>query len=164
MKKTNDKLATITGRIIFEVLRLSSRLLSAGDSLVSDLGLTSARWQVLATAAFEPTPKTVSGIAHELGLARQSVQRVTNELAKAGLVKLAENPGHKRARLVVPTPAGHTALAAAEVRRIPWTQGLAAALKETDATATEAVLVQLRKALDLSAQHRSDTHKASDND
>ena len=35
---------------IFELLRLNSRILTAGDRLVSSLGLTSARWQVALAA------------------------------------------------------------------------------------------------------------------
>lgn len=148
MNEHSDITTASTGRVIFEVLRLSSRLLVAGDALVGDLGLTSARWQVLATAAFGTAPETVSGIAHNLGLTRQSVQRVTNELAGAGFVEIVENPKHKRAHLVVPTEAGRLALAAAEKRRLSWTKGLAADLKEMDVNAAEAVLVQLRKSLD----------------
>ncbi|MDH3233798.1 MAG: MarR family transcriptional regulator, partial [Alphaproteobacteria bacterium] len=33
--------------LILETFRLNGRLLAAGDRLVGDLGLTSARWQVL---------------------------------------------------------------------------------------------------------------------
>ena len=145
----DDEAATHrTGRVIFEVLRLNGRLLSAGDALVGDLGLTSARWQVLAAADFGETPETVSGIANILGLARQSVQRVANELFAAGLIAFADNPGHKRARLVALTSAGRAALASADVRRLAWTRGLAAAIDAGDAAKAEAVLVKLRHALD----------------
>ena len=33
--------------LILETFRLNGQLLAAGDALVSDVGLTSARWQVL---------------------------------------------------------------------------------------------------------------------
>ena len=136
------------GRVIFETLRLASRLHMAGDALVSDAGLTSARWQILATAAFREDPQTVSGIARILGMARQSVQRVANELEAAGFIRLAVNPAHKRARLVIVTKEGHSALAAAEERRIPWTESLAAMLGGTNLAAAEEALAKLRDALD----------------
>jgi DNA-binding MarR family transcriptional regulator len=136
------------GRVIFEILRLGSRLHMAGDALVSDVGLTSARWQILATAAFREKPQTVSGIARILGMARQSVQRVANELEAAGFIRLAVNPAHKRARLVIVTKEGHSALAAAEERRIPWTESLAAMLGGTNLAAAEEALAKLRDALD----------------
>lgn len=141
------KNGTALGRVIFEILRLGSRLHMAGDVLVSDLGLTGARWQVLATAAFGD-PRTVSAIARSLGLTRQSVQRVVNELEAARFVRLAANPAHKRARLVLVTKEGRVALARAEERRIPWTESLAAALAGADLTAAEEALVGLREALD----------------
>jgi DNA-binding MarR family transcriptional regulator len=136
------------GRVVFEILRLGSRLHMAGDALVSDAGLTSARWQVLATAAFRAEPQTVSGIARILGMARQSVQRVANELEAAGFIRLAANPAHKRARLVIVTKEGRSALALAEERRIPWTESLAAALGGADLAAAEEALASLREALD----------------
>ncbi|RUV46514.1 MarR family transcriptional regulator, partial [Mesorhizobium sp. M7A.F.Ca.MR.228.00.0.0] len=33
--------------LILDLFRLSSRMLTSGDRLVADLGLTSARWQIL---------------------------------------------------------------------------------------------------------------------
>ncbi|MBW2527938.1 MAG: MarR family transcriptional regulator, partial [Deltaproteobacteria bacterium] len=37
-----------------QILRLSGDLSSSGDRLVSDLGLTSARWQVLSVVSERP--------------------------------------------------------------------------------------------------------------
>ncbi|WP_193082641.1 MarR family winged helix-turn-helix transcriptional regulator [Pseudooceanicola spongiae] len=147
MSFENPTTAT-TGRIIFEILRLGGRLTAAGDALVGDIGLSSARWQVLSTAQFLPDPGTVSDIAQSLGLARQSVQRVVNELEVAGLVTLADNPAHLRARLVVPSEAGRAALTEAETRRQSWTDSLAEMVDPEDAATAERVLIQLRRALD----------------
>ncbi|WP_172300392.1 MarR family winged helix-turn-helix transcriptional regulator [Pseudoruegeria sp. HB172150] len=140
-----------TGRVIFEILRLSGRLAAAGDALVGDIGLTSARWQVLATADFAKRSPTVSDIARRLGLARQSVQRLVNELAADGFVRLEDNPAHKRAKLVVVTESGKDILQQAEARRAPWTEGLADPLRHLDIAAAESVLAGLRQALDKSA-------------
>ncbi len=46
-------------------------LLAAGDALVGDLGLTSARVQVLAPIALSPVPLPVAHIARNMGLTRQ---------------------------------------------------------------------------------------------
>jgi hypothetical protein len=40
--------------LILEVFRFNGRLLAAGDKLVANLGLTSARWQVLGAIALSP--------------------------------------------------------------------------------------------------------------
>ena len=46
--------------LVLAVFRLNGRLLTAGDRLVSDLGLTSARWQVLGAIALAPSLQPVA--------------------------------------------------------------------------------------------------------
>jgi len=132
------------GRLIFEALRLGNALVVRGNELMAPLGLTSARWQVLGTVALLPEPETVAGIARSLSLTRQSVQRVVNELEGDGLLRLVENPGHKRARLVVLTPSGRRAFAATERARIRWTEAMATDLSGHDFAAVERTLQSLR--------------------
>ena len=52
----------------------------------------------------------VASAARRLGLARQSVQRVVDDLARAGMVELHDNPDHRRAPLVTPTKRAGTRL------------------------------------------------------
>jgi DNA-binding MarR family transcriptional regulator len=137
--------ARATGRLIFEVLRLNNVLMLDAEALIADLGLTPARWQVLGTISYLKQPDTVAGLARRLGLARQSVQRVVGDMAALGLVTLAENPSHKRAKLVELTAQGRAVMAAAEARRRPWTAGLAKGLEGLNIAAAEAVLVALRQ-------------------
>lgn len=142
-----DRTETL-GAMIFEVLRCAAALTGAGDALMRPLGLTGARWQVLATAAHFRAPQSVSDLARHLSQARQSVQRVADDLARAGLVEFADNPAHARARLVVPTPAGRALLRQAEEVRQPWTAALAAGHQDEALRTATAVLRQLRAALD----------------
>ena len=86
--------------LILEVFKLNGRLLGAGDQLVASLGLTSARWQVLGAIAFAGAPQPVANIARNMGLTRQAVQRVVNELETEGFLMFAPNPHHQRAKLV----------------------------------------------------------------
>lgn len=136
------------GQLIFEVLRLHGRLIAAGDMMTADLGLTSARWQVLGTIVFLERPQTVAGLARNLGLTRQSVQRVINDLVREGLLTLHANPEHKRARLILLTDRGREVYAAAERRRIPWTEAIADGLADYDVEAACACLMALRQILD----------------
>ena len=53
------------------------------------------------------SPRTVAATARDLGAYRQNIQRMVNELLRDGLVELAENPRHNRARLVLLTEKGH---------------------------------------------------------
>ena len=139
--------AEALGRLIYDVLRSASDLTAAADELVRPLGLTSARWQVLAMVGFRDRPGTVSDLARGLSLTRQSVQRVVGDLTRDGMVAPAPNPAHVRAHLFSVTAAGRDVLAAAEALRLPWTEGLARQLTGHDAAAAEALLQALQRAL-----------------
>lgn len=134
--------------LILETFRLNGRLLAAGDALVGGLGLTSARWQVLGAIAAESSPLSVAQVARAMGLTRQAVQRLANDLAREGLVRFAPNPHHRRAKLIVMTPLGQSAYDAAMRRQAPWAQALAQGLSAERIGAATAVLRQLRHRLE----------------
>jgi DNA-binding MarR family transcriptional regulator len=138
---------TLTALII-EVFRLNGCLLESGDGLVGDIGLTSARWQVLGAISDAATPLPVAHIARNMGLTRQAVQRIANELEHDGLVRFAPNPHHERAKLVLLTDAGSRAFATAMRRQGPWVAQLARGLKSTDLETTLRVVAHLRRRLE----------------
>lgn len=49
----------------------------------------------------EPLP--VIGIAREIGITRQNVQRTADILVEQGLAEYGPNPAHRRAKLLRPT-------------------------------------------------------------
>ena len=116
------KPANAVTALILETFRLNGRLLAAGDALVGGLGLTSARWQVLGAIAVAPVPLSVAQIARAMGLTRQAVQRLANDMERDGLLRFAVNPHHQRAKLVVMTSRGQAAYGAAMKRQAPWSQ------------------------------------------
>lgn len=122
---------------LLEMFRLSGRVLAAGGRLAADVGLTSARWQVLGAIALAGTSLPVAHFARNMGLTRQAVQRTVNDLADAGMVEFAANPHHRRAKRVVLTARGRDAYDAATELQVPWANGLASGLAVDDiATAT----------------------------
>jgi DNA-binding MarR family transcriptional regulator len=123
--KRRDLAGRTLTTLILDVFRLNGRLIGAGDRLVGSLGLTSARWQVLGALAMSPSPQTVADIARSMGLTRQSVQRIANELVQRGLLERAENPRHVRAPLMRLTERGTKAYDAAATRQVPWADQLA---------------------------------------
>ena len=126
--------------LILDVFRLNGRLLLAGDRLVGGLGLTSARWQVLGAIAYAKQPGPVAWIARSMGLNRQGVQRIVNELEKDGIVAFAPNPNHRRANLVVLTERGKAIYEAASNLQAPWVNRLSDGLNlKGIAIATEVV-------------------------
>jgi DNA-binding MarR family transcriptional regulator len=134
--------------LILETFRLNGSLLAAGDDLVAPLGLTSARWQVLGAVALSPVPLTVSQIARNMGLTRQSVQRLVNEMAEDGVLRLADNPEDRRSILVERTARGRAVYAAAAERQAPWATRLARGCAVTEIEAATALLKRLRGRLE----------------
>lgn len=119
-------------QLIREVFRFNGTLIAAGDKLVSDIGLTSARWQVMGAIASSETPKPVAWIAQDMGLSRQAVQRVVNDLLKAGLVETQTNPYHARANYVVLTKEGMLRVKQAGERQAKWVEKLAQGFEVSD--------------------------------
>jgi DNA-binding MarR family transcriptional regulator len=134
--------------LVLETFRLNGRLLATGDALVADLGLTSARWQVIGAVALSPVPLSVAQIARNMGLTRQAVQRLANEMEDDSLLRFAPNPHHQRAKLVVLTAAGRTAFAAAMKRQGAWATELGAGLDARKIAAVTATLRSIRRRLE----------------
>src|SRR5947209_4707021 len=91
--------------LVVEAFRVYGVLIALGDRLSSGTGLTSARWQVLGAIALGG-PLTVAQIARTMGLTRQNVQRLVDDLETAGIVRRTAHPDSRRARLVALTDAG----------------------------------------------------------
>jgi DNA-binding MarR family transcriptional regulator len=134
--------------LIVTIFRLNGRLLAAGDRLVAEYGLTSARWQVLGAIALSPAAETVARLA-SMGLNRQGVQRIVGELATDGFVALKDNPHHRSAKLVVMTAKGRHAYDAALRAQAPWVNMLGDALDPKSIVEAHQILETLRERLEL---------------
>lgn len=149
MKKPNH---TPAGRamtdLVLELFRASARMITAGDRLVAETGLTSARWQLLGTIVNADRAQPVSWIARDMGANRQNVQRIVNDLVKDGLLEFQPNPHHRRAQLVVLTDAGREAFERAMKLQAPWINTLSEGLDVDDIQTTHDVLNQLRNRLE----------------
>ena len=90
---------------VYELAGLSRR---TSDKLARPAGHSVARWHAL--SVLSDGPRTVPSAARRLGLARQSLQRVVDDLVTAGLVAARPNPDHARAPLYELTPEGRDVL------------------------------------------------------
>jgi DNA-binding MarR family transcriptional regulator len=135
--------------LVLEVFRVNRLLLDAGDALTAPAGLTSARWQVLGVV--EHGPATVAEVARTMGLTRQSVQQTADGLARDGLLTFAENPRHRRAKLMVMTPKARAALDVVVRRHAGWANAVGDGLDPQALAAALATLRQLRAALEAAA-------------
>jgi DNA-binding MarR family transcriptional regulator len=145
MKQRSPQGTALTG-LILETFRVNGLLLAAGDRLTSEFGLSSARWQVM--GAIEAAPLPVAQIARNMGLTRQAVQRVANVLADEGLTEFAENPDHRRAKLVRLTSKGSEALEEVGRRQVEWSNRLAEGLGVVEIEEAIRVMRTLRRRLE----------------
>ncbi|NEV76983.1 winged helix-turn-helix transcriptional regulator [Rhodopseudomonas sp. BR0C11] len=141
--------------LVLEVFRLNGALIRFGDALVKPLGLTSARWQVLGSVAHGRGTFSVARLADNMGLARQSVQRIVDELSEAGLVGFAPNPAHKRAKLVLLTPRGERVFKQASELWAPVADAMIAGADPRQLRKTREALIALRERLDEQFSDRS---------
>jgi DNA-binding MarR family transcriptional regulator len=135
-------------RVMLDLFRLNSGILTAGDRLVEELGLTSARWQILGAITAAERPQPVAWLARDLGANRQNVQRIVNDLAEDGLVSFEPNPHHRRAQLVVLSDKGRHAFEAAMNLQAPWVNRLSEGLTVKEIEAAHRVVMRLQQNLE----------------
>src|SRR5579864_4804688 len=80
--------------LILRLLELTGIMNDHGQKITKPVGQTPVRWKVL--GAVRDGPLTVSQIARRMGVDRQGVQRVANDLMKEGSVRFEDNPDHRR--------------------------------------------------------------------
>jgi DNA-binding MarR family transcriptional regulator len=132
--------------IIVETFGLNGGFLDVGDKITKDLGLSSARWQVLASADGEK--RTVADIARRMGLRRQSVQRTVNSLLRNDFVLLQPNPNHRRAKLVELTEKGHSALEEIFRRQADWANSVSQGLSADDLKRARQLMATIKARLE----------------
>ncbi len=124
-----------------EIVRVNGLLLTAGDTLGRPAGLTGARWQVLRVV--DHGPVTVAQAARAMGLTRQAVRETARSLLSTGLLESRDNPDDRRARLLVVTARGRSALRAAERRQAAWANQVASRTSLPDLRAATGILRDL---------------------
>jgi DNA-binding MarR family transcriptional regulator len=146
-RQDRPKVRAVT-ELILETFRLNGGLLEAGDELVRHLGLTSARWQVLGAINASAVPLPIAHLARNMGLSRQAVQRLANEMRKDGLLRFESNPHHERAKLLLMTDQGKTAFLSAMAKQRRWAESMAEGLSIQSVVDASRVLYELRHRLE----------------
>lgn len=126
--------------VIRELLRIHSKIRRLFRQVEIATGLTTMQLAVLATIAESSIALTASDIGRRLGYPRQVIQRTANELGARGLSEARANPAHKRAQLLVLTPAGVALKKVADQRAKEIS---ATVLKDLDAATCGALASQL---------------------
>ena len=145
--------------LVLETFRLNGALIAAGDQLVGDLGLTSARWQVLGTLPHGPA--TVAEIARRMGLTRQNVQRIADCLVMDGFVTTTPNPAHRRAKLYSFSPLGKTVMEEVVCRQTKWANQVADEADPEKLADAVSLMMMLRKMIEQNLTKGNHCHAGS---
>ena len=90
--------------LIADIHEAAGHFRRIGEAIANEEGQTQARWQLMSVVSERPF--TVAQASRRLGLARQGVQRIANELTEAGLTQFQENPDHKTSPMLSLTDQG----------------------------------------------------------
>ncbi len=148
MKKRTPNGNSLTA-VILETFRLNGVLIEAGNEITKPYGLTSARWQVIGAIDLVEQPMTVAQIARRMGLSRQGVQRIVNDLVKIGLVEPITNIDHKRSPLIAISNEGEKVMSKVNQAQIAWINELSKGLNKQKIDQTCELLATVRTRLEL---------------
>jgi DNA-binding MarR family transcriptional regulator len=110
--------------VIIATFRLNGRLMDIARRRARDGGLTATEWQVLGGVLDEP--HSVADIGRLMGMTRQGVQRVADQLVDRGLAEYRPNRAHRRAKLLACTQAGYWAIRQITLTQRPWADQIGA--------------------------------------
>ena len=100
--------------LVAEIFEAAGILRRYGEHIAGAAGQTQARWQLM--SAVSEGDWTVPAAASRLGVSRQAVQRIANELVSEGLASFRANPRHHRSPFLHLTGRGRDTLAAITIR------------------------------------------------
>lgn len=138
----SERPAELVSSIVAEVYHLSNLFRRWGEIVAGTIGETQSRWQVLSAAS--DGDKTVAQISRRLGVTRQNVQRVADDLVSGKLAQMVRNPAHRSSPLVQLTPAGRRKFDQLTRVASKFNAQLAEGLDLNDLRSTQIVLTKLR--------------------
>lgn len=133
--------------IVLEVFRLGGLLVSEGDQMGFEYGVTSARWKVLGALSLAGEPQTASQIARSMGLTRQAVQRLVDAMYEDQLLIFHENPDHKRAKLISLSELGEEVYLKLDEKQSEWATKCSIGITKVELETTLSVLKRISDSL-----------------
>lgn len=130
--------------LVLPVFALNGELLEAAAVITAPHELTPARWQVLGAVLEEPLP--VAEIARRVGLTRQSVQRVANDVVAQGWAVWQPNPARRGQNLLTLTERGRDAVNALADEQHAWANAVGRAIGVEDLEILRSLISQVTKA------------------
>ncbi|GAB3251299.1 MarR family winged helix-turn-helix transcriptional regulator [Arthrobacter pigmenti] len=118
---------------------------------LEDRGMTVAMRAVI-EQVYDSGAQTVPQVARSLWLARQGVQRSVDDAVQQGLLRLVDNPAHRRSSLIELTGAGRNAFEEIHRDEIDVLAGVAETLDPDDVDTAVRVMATLADAVRRQAQ------------
>jgi len=134
--------------IVLEVFKLGGLLVSEGDQMGCEYGVTSARWKILGALFLADEPQTVPQIARSMGLTRQAVQRLVDAMHKDGFLLFHKNPDHKRAKLISLSDSGKEIYLKLYEKQSGWAITCSEGITQTELETTLSVLKRISKTIE----------------
>ena len=134
--------------IVLEIFKLGGLLVSEGDQMGAEYGITSARWKILGALSLAGEPQTVPQIARSMGLTRQAVQRLVDALHEDEFLIFHENPDHKRAKLISLTEFGKTIYSKLYEKQSGWAIRCSSGITQAELQTTLSVLKRISNTID----------------
>jgi len=116
------------------------------ESVHRSSGLTSAQSKNI-SHLLKSGPMTISDLAFDRGVSRQSVQVAVSALAESGYIRFEDNPRHKRAKLLRVTDLGCSRFNTAQKAEYEILRSAFPDIKSEDADAATRVLQMVRENL-----------------
>ena len=132
--------------VIIATFRLDGRLMDAARRLARAGGITPTEWRVLGGVLDDP--HSVAEIARLMGMTRQGVQRVADNLVDRGLAEYRSNPAHRRAKWLACTEAGHWTIRQIALVQRPWADRVGGEIGAVELKTTLTSIYRLLGALD----------------
>lgn len=131
--------------LVADIYEAAGALRRSGEAVAKTEGQTQARWQVLSVISDDAM--SVPRAARRLGVSRQGVQRIANNLVGDGMAQWVPNPDHRASPLLILTSAGRRALAGITARASAAHQELTADIEAADIQVARSVLRRLTAAV-----------------
>lgn len=129
-----------------EVFKLQAALSRIMDKVHEQAGLSTSQHKIMG-ALIHIGPGTVPDMAAVLGVSRQFVQTVCNDLLSRGFIEFTDNPRHKRSKLASLTESGCIAFRQARQKENEIIEQAMPGIDPEKATDARELLECIRKAM-----------------
>lgn len=141
-----DPKSTSIDRLMRQVRACFHDMKAIADALHADLGVN-ASTRALIEYLDEEGAETVANIARAKNVSRQHIQQLVDPLVDGGLVRLIENPAHKRSPLVKLTGTGRSVRQEMRLREVRLVETVGSGLAAEELDRAGAVLAEFRRRL-----------------